>query len=57
MPKARTRASKAPARAFGVLAGAAPTRPTLTGVHAPEIEPPMIHLESGVWFVATVAEA
>ena len=26
---------------------------TLTGVHAPGIEPPMIHLESGVWFDGT----
>ena len=31
----------------------APTGPTLTGVHAPGIEPPMIHLESGIWFDGT----
>ena len=30
-----------------------PTGITLTGVHAPGIEPPMIHLESGVWFDGT----
>ena len=32
--------------------GSAPTM-TLTGVHAPGIEPPMIHLESGIWFDGT----
>ena len=36
-----------------VKAAATPTGPTLTGVHAPGIEPPMIHLESGVWFDGT----
>ena len=30
-----------------------PTGPTLTGVHAPGIESPMIHLESGIWFDGT----
>ena len=36
-----------------VKAAATPTGPTLTGVHAPGIEPPMIHLESGIWFDGT----
>ena len=36
-----------------VLAGAAPTGPELTGVHAPGIESPMIRVESGVWFDGT----
>ena len=31
----------------------APTGPTLTGVHAPGIESPMIRVESGVWFDGT----
>ena len=36
-----------------ILAGDTPAGITLTGVHAPGIEPPMIHLESGVWFDGT----
>ena len=42
-----------PSPLLTVLAGDTPTGITLTGVHAPGIEPPMIHLESGIWFDGT----
>ena len=42
-----------PSKRLTILAGETPTGITLTGVHAPGIEPPMIHLESGIWFDGT----
>ena len=41
------------AKRVTVKAGAAPTGPELTGVHAPGIESPMIRVESSVWFDGT----
>ena len=40
-----------------MVAGTAPTGPTLTGVHSPGIESPMIHFDSGIWFEGTGLDA